>query len=192
MGTKWELNFFLAFVILREWQWRGGRGQERKGKRSSTPHWGLQYLVFYFVSFLSFPIYKDNCFTTSLQKEIINFVSFNSLLITKQQKGLRFGEFNSQSDPIFKELELLKLFDIRQLELGKLMFSFNHSVLPTKFNDYFSLNKQVHNYATRYANDFHLPFCRSNLRKFSVSFQGPTYYNSFERNAICSAVFEIK
>ena len=62
------------------------------------------------------------------------------------------------------------------------MFSFNNSFLPPKFNDYFSLNKQVHNYATRYANDFHLPFCRTNLRIFSVSFQGPTYYNSLEND----------
>ena len=55
--------------------------------------------------------------------------------------------FDSHSDPIFKELELLKLCDIRQLELGKLMFSLNHSLLPSKFNNYFSLNKQVHSYA---------------------------------------------
>ena len=86
-------------------------------------------------------------------------------------------------NPIFKELtELLKLSDIRQLELGKLMFCLNHSLLPSKFNYYFSLNKQVHSYATRYATDFHLPFCRTNLRKFSVSFQGPTYYNSIEND----------
>ena len=62
------------------------------------------------------------------------------------------------------------------------MFSLNHSLLPSKFNNYFSLNKQVHSYATRYANDFHLPFRRTNLRKFSVSFQGPSYYNSIEND----------
>ena len=31
-------------------------------------------------------------------------------------------------------------------------------------------------------NDFHLPSCRTNLRKFSVSFQGPTYYNTIEND----------
>ena len=63
------------------------------------------------------------------------------------------------------------------------MFSLNHSLLPSKFKNYFSLNKQVHTgYATRHANDFHLPFCRTNLRKFYVSFQGPTYYNSIEND----------
>ena len=62
------------------------------------------------------------------------------------------------------------------------MFSLNHSLLPSKFNNYFSLNKQVHSYATIHANDFHLPSCRRNLRKFSVSFQGPTYYNTIEND----------
>ena len=108
------------------------------------------------------------CRLVSLQKRVIRIISKST--------------FDSHSDPIFKELELLKLFDIRQLELGKLMFSFNHSFLPPKFNDYFSVNKQIHNYATRYANDFHLPFCRTNLRIFSVSFQGPTYNNSLEND----------
>ena len=92
----------------------------------------------------------------SLQKRVIRIISKST--------------FDSNSDPIFKELELLKLNDARQLELGKLMFSFNRSLLPSKFNNYFSLNKQVHSYATRYANDFHLPFCRTNFRKIFCQF----------------------
>ena len=113
--------------------------------------------------------YKTNlCRLVSLQKRVIRIISKST--------------FDSHSDPIFKELELLKLSDIRQLELGKLMFSLNHSLLPSKFNNYFSLNKQVHSYATRHANDFHLLSCRTNLRKFSVSFQGPTYYYSIEND----------
>ena len=104
----------------------------------------------------------------SLQKRVIRIISKSN--------------FDSHSDPIFKELELLKLSDIKQLELGKLMFSLNHSLLPSKFNNYFSLNKQVHSYATKHANDFLLPSCRTNLRKFSVSFQGPTYYNTIEND----------
>ena len=78
----------------------------------------------------------------SLQKRVIRIISKST--------------FDSNSDPIFKELELLKLSDVRQLELGKLMFSFSRSLLPSKLNNYFSLSKQVHSYATRYANDFHL------------------------------------
>ena len=29
---------------------------------------------------------------------------------------------------------------------------------------------------------FHFSSCRTNFRKFSVSFQGPTYYNSIEND----------
>ena len=128
--------------------------------------------------------YKTNlCRLVSLQKRVIRIISKST--------------FDSHSDPIFIELELLKLVDIRQLELGKLMSSFNRSFLPPKFNDYFSLNKQVHNYTTRYTNDFQLPFCRTNLQIFSVSFQGPTYYNSLENdikesNSLHSFIMKLK
>ena len=62
--------------------------------------------------------YKTNlCRLVSLQKRVIRIISKSA--------------FDSHSDPIFKELELLKLFDIRKLELVKLMFSFNRSFLPS-------------------------------------------------------------
>ena len=44
--------------------------------------------------------------------------------------------FDAHLNPIFKKLELIKISDIRQLELGKFMFSFSHSFLPVKFKDY--------------------------------------------------------
>ena len=126
---------------------------------------------------------KSNCFRRKLQSLHTKPI-FAVLSLCKSELSELF--LNQLSiliqTPIFKELELLKLSDIRQIEFGKLMFSLNHSLLPSKFNNYFSLNKQVHSYATRHANDFHLPFCGTNLRKFSVSFQGPTYYNSIEND----------
>ena len=59
----------------------------------------------------------------SLQKRVIRIISKST--------------FDSHSDPIFKELELLKLSDIRQLELGKFMFSLNHSLFPFKVQQLF-------------------------------------------------------
>ena len=132
-----------------------------------TLYYCLVYSYLHYCIIVWGSMYKTNLHRlVSLQKRVIRIISKST--------------FDSHSDPIFKELELLKLFDIRQLELGKLMFSFNHLLLPPKVKNYFSLNKQVRSYATRYANDFHLPFCRTSFRKFSVSFQGPSYYNSLE------------
>ena len=64
----------------------------------------LQYCIIVWGS-----TYKTNlrCLV-SLQKRVIRIISKST--------------FDSNSDPIFKELELLKLNNVRQLELGKLMF----------------------------------------------------------------------
>ena len=37
----------------------------------------------------------------------------------------------------------------------------------------FSMTHQLHSYGTRSSEFFHLPQCRTNIRKFSISFQGP-------------------
>ena len=65
---------------------------------------------------------------------------------------------------------MLKLLDIRLLELGKFMYSYKHSLLPIRFRNTFPLNNQTHNYNTRNAVAFKLPFCRTNTR-LSASYQ---------------------
>ena len=54
----------------------------------------------------------------------------------------------------------------------------------------------MHSYGTResfrVSEFFHLPHCRTNIRKFSISFQGPNFFNSLSseiRNATSTASF---
>ena len=58
------------------------------------------------------------------------------------------------------------------------MFSFKNSTLPSKFNNLFFMNSQIHNYNTRNAHSFRMPLCRTNTRLSSIYFQGPKFYNS--------------
>jgi len=86
--------------------------------------------------------YKTNLHRlVSLQKRVIRIISKST--------------FDFNSDPIFKELGLLKLSDVRQLELGKLMFSFNRSVLPSKFNNYFLLIHELRSDVSRWRSLIH-------------------------------------
>ena len=65
-------------------------------------------------------------------------------------------------------------------------------LLPYSFNNMFLVTRQVHSYGTRSSEHFYLPQCRTNIRKFSISFQGPKFFNSlsFEiRNATRTASF---
>ena len=66
------------------------------------------------------------------------------------------------------------------------MFSFKNSTLPFKFNNFFLLNSQIHNYNTRNAQSFRLPLCRTNTGKFLIYFQGPNFYNSLNSDITSS------
>ena len=57
------------------------------------------------------------------------------------------------------------------------MYLFKRSLLPNYFRDMFTLASQIHSYNTRNSNLFYIPYCRTNLRKFS----GPTLFNSLSR-----------
>ena len=63
--------------------------------------------------------------------------------------------------------------DIHSLQLVIFMFSFKNSTLPSKFNNFFLLNSQIHNYNTRNAQSFR--------------FQGPKFYNSLNSNITSSS-----
>ena len=87
--------------------------------------------------------------------------------------------YDANTSPIFMELKLLKFHDIHSFHLGFFfMFSLKNSTLPSKFNNLFLINSQIHNYNTRNAHSFRLPLCRTNTRQLSIYFQGPKFYNS--------------
>ena len=102
-------------------------------------------------------------------------------IVILQKRALRIvnnSSYDANTSPIFKELKLLKFHDIHSFQLGFFMFSLKNSTLPSKFNNLFLINSQIHNYNTRNAHLFRLPLCRTNTRQFSIYFQGPKFYNS--------------
>ena len=59
----------------------------------------------------------------------------------------------------------------------------------------FLLNCDIHSYNTWNKNSFRLPYCRTNVRKFSLRFQGPKIFNSLSseiQNASSTALFNSK
>ena len=65
-------------------------------------------------------------------------------IVTLQKRALRIvsnSTYIAHTGPIFKELKLLKFHDIHSFQLGTFMFSFVNSTLPSKFNNFFLLNR---------------------------------------------------
>ena len=108
-------------------------------------------------------------------------------LVILQKRVVRIIS-KSNFDPIFKEFHILKFDDIHSLQLGKFMYSYKNSLLPSKFKNAFILyNNQIHSFNTRIAHAFNLPFCRTNTRQFSTCYLGSKYFNSLDKN-ICNSV----
>ena len=109
-----------------------------------------------------------------------------------RESGFGIKRNTAHTDPLFKNLKILNLEAIYKLQIGKFMYQYRSGLLPYSFNNMFLVTRQVHSYGTRSSELFYLPQCRTNIRKFSISFQGPKFFNSlsFEiRNATSTASF---
>ena len=81
--------------------------------------------------------------------------------------------FDAHTDPLFKNLKVLNRESIYELQIGKFMYQYRSGLLPYSSNNMFSVTHQVPSYGTRSSEFSHLLQYRTNIRKFSVSFQGP-------------------
>ena len=75
------------------------------------------------------------------------------------------------------------------------MYLYKNGLLLDSFNDMFLLHFDIQSYNTRSKNSFRLPYCGTNVRKFSFRFQDPKLYNSLNleiQNALTFAVFTSK
>ena len=99
-----------------------------------------------------------------LQKKIIRIISKVS--------------FDSHTSVLFKEQGILKFFDIYFYQIGKFMYLFKKGLLPNYFRNMFTLASQLHSHYTKNCNLYYISPCRTNIRNFSIRFQGPKFFNS--------------
>ena len=88
--------------------------------------------------------------------------------------------FDAHSDPIFSELKILKFAKIYLYHLGKFMYLYHNNLLPSSFDNLFPRMNQIHKYDTPFSHLYHIPFCRTNIRKFSTIFQAPKFFNTVD------------
>ena len=125
-------------------------------------NYSLIYPYFYHGNIVWASTYKTNLRPlVILQKRIIRIINKS--------------HFNAHTEPIFKDLGILKFNDNHLLQLGQFMYSCKHSFLAPKFNNNFSQSNIFHSYNTRNSQAYRLPYCRTNTKKFSPFFQGTKF-----------------
>ena len=95
--------------------------------------------------------------TVILQKSIIRIINKS--------------DFNAHTEPIFKDLGILKFNDIHLLQF---MCSCKNSFLPPKLNNNSSQSNQFHSYNTKNSQAYRLPYCRTNTKTRSF-FKGLSF-----------------
>jgi hypothetical protein len=80
--------------------------------------------------------------------------------------------------PLFNHLKLLKVTDINILQTSVFMYKIYNHQISSHFSNYFYLNSDVHQHYTRSHQNYHLCTIRTNIRKFSIKFHGPSVYNN--------------
>ena len=102
-------------------------------------------------------------------------------LVTLQKYAIRFIANiprRAHTALYFKEFGLLKIDQIRHLQIGEFMYRYNHGLLPLVFNDFFNLTSDRHSYSTRKLTVYDLPYAHNNTRRFSIQYTGSQCWNS--------------
>ena len=131
----------------------------------------LKTLYFSFIyPFLTYcnHVWGNACMTTLnslvlLQKRIIRIITGSK----------RFAH----TDPLFKELGLLKLVDINKFLIGKFMFRWYHDKVPDIFHDKFDFVKDIHSHNTRQKDHLYGPTMKNERGKNRFTFRGPIIWN---------------
>ena len=118
------------------------------------------YFILFTCLYLSSILHSSMTYPTHLRRLVL---LQNRIVRVISKKG-----FEAHTDPLFKNLMILKLEDIYSLHLGKFKFSFKNTSFPSSFSRSILRTYQVHGYNTRSLNRFYICFCRTNMRKFSV------------------------
>jgi len=106
------------------------------------------------------------------------------LLQKKVVRIITFSKFDEHSDPIFKHLNFVKIFDLVIFKISIFMYKYNSKLLPCAFESFFTTIDKVHGYNTRAASKkfLYLPKARTNYGKFNIRFQGPKIWNSIDES----------
>lgn len=100
------------------------------------------------------------------------------LLQKRVVRSIENAEFHAHSAPIFRKLKILDIFSITAYNIGHFMFLYHNNFLPSQFCSMFQTNSNVHTYSTRTAHCYRTHFCRTNIKKQTILFQGPKLWNS--------------
>ena len=122
-----------------------------------------------------------------LHGEVCTYPTILKSIVTLQKKAVRIStssKHDVHTSLLFHQLSILKLPGLVSMHTTLFMFYFYHNTIPSSFSNFFISIQKVHNYNTRLSTSsaYYSPAIRTNYGKFSLRYQGPLTWNSFDDN----------
>ena len=89
-----------------------------------------------------------------------------------------FLVFDGHTNPLFTNLNFIKIHDIIKYHILKFVFEFLNNKLPPVLNNLFTMKSTIHNYPTRGTLNLYVP--KTNTVKFGINslrYKGPLNWN---------------
>ena len=91
--------------------------------------------------------------------------------------------------PLFAKLGILDIFQVSGLQIAKFMFYYHKQLLPPMFLSLFCTSSQIHSYEARPAKSYRPHHFRTNLKQFTILYQGPKIWSSLSVSITGSTSF---
>jgi hypothetical protein len=108
------------------------------------------------------------------------------LLQKRIVRVLTNSNHRAHTAPLFSKLKILNIYQLNSFYIGKFMFSYHNQLLPPSFLNLFITNNEIHDYNTRNASSYRAHACRTNVKQFTILFQGPKLWNSLPESVKCA------
>jgi len=100
---------------------------------------------------------------------------------TQQNRSLKIlydKDYYTPTTTLHKELNLLLVKDIYNLNIAKFVYKQKHDLLPEIFTNLFTENNQIHKYKTRQTNNIHQKHPVNKFGKLTTDYQGANIWNN--------------
>ena len=91
---------------------------------------------------------------------------------------ITFSDFRAHSEPLFKELNILNVYNMYKYQIALFMYKQLNGLIPLMDCFSFTTNFSVHDHYTRQGSNLHMARCRTTKRQLTIFFQGPKIWNS--------------
>ena len=91
--------------------------------------------------------------------------------------------FHDHTKELFVTAKIVNIFDLYKFNVLLLMFKHFKNLLPPIFDEIFLFQPEQSRYPKRQKSVYQVVFCRTELRKKTIVYTGPSYFNNFVTNS---------